>query len=68
VVAGRAVVVPDRETLAARAATIEARFSALGLPARKWLRMVRPFQSQAQLQSQAQAQPQAQPQHPFSIS
>ena len=43
VVAGREVVVPDRETLAARAATIEARFGALGLPARKWLRMVRPY-------------------------
>ena len=43
VVAGRAVTVPDRETLAARAATIEARFGALGLPARKWLRMVRPY-------------------------
>ena len=43
VVAGRAVVRPDRHTLAARAATIEARFGALGLPARKWLRMVRPY-------------------------
>jgi spermidine synthase len=40
VVAGRGVVVPDRETLTARAANIEARF---GLPARKWLRMVRPL-------------------------
>ncbi len=43
VVAGRGVVVPDRVTLAARAATIEARFGTLGLPARKWLRMVRPY-------------------------
>ena len=43
VVAGQGVVVPDRATLAARAATIEARFGALGLPARKWLRMVRPY-------------------------
>ena len=43
VVAGREVAVPDRDTLAARAATIEARFGALGLPARKWLRMVRPY-------------------------
>ena len=43
VVAGRAVVVPQREALAARAAAIEARFGALGLPARKWLRMVRPY-------------------------
>jgi spermidine synthase len=43
VVAGRGVVVPDRETLSARAEEIERRFGALGLPARKWLRMVRPF-------------------------
>ncbi len=40
-VAGRGVVVPDRETLTARADVIEARF---GLKARKWLRMVRPYQ------------------------
>jgi spermidine synthase len=32
--------VPDRDTLSARADNIEARF---GLPARKWLRMVRPL-------------------------
>jgi len=43
VVAGRGVVVPGREELAARAAAIESRFGALGLPARKWLRMVRPY-------------------------
>jgi spermidine synthase len=43
VVAGRAVVVPGREALAARAAIIETRWGALGLPARKWLRMVRPY-------------------------
>ncbi len=43
VVAGRAVQVPGREELASRAALIEARFGALGLPARKWLRMVRPY-------------------------
>jgi spermidine synthase len=43
VVAGRAVVVPAREVLQARAAAIEARYGALGLPARKWLRMVRPY-------------------------
>jgi spermidine synthase len=42
VVAGRGVVVPERDELQARAAAIEARFGALGLPARKWLRMVRP--------------------------
>lgn len=40
VVAGRGVIVPDRETLTARAEAIESRF---GLPARKWLRMVRPW-------------------------
>lgn len=40
IVAARHVDVPDRETLAARAANIEQRF---GLPARKWLRMVRPL-------------------------
>ena len=39
-VAGREVVVPDRETLTARAEIIESRF---GLKARKWLRMVRPY-------------------------
>jgi spermidine synthase len=44
VVAGRGVELPAREVLAARAALIEARFGALGLPARKWLRMVRPYQ------------------------
>ena len=43
VVAGREVVVPACEVLAARAATIEARWGPLGLPARKWLRMVRPY-------------------------
>jgi len=42
VVAGRAVTLPAREELATRAAHIEARFGALGLMARKWLRMVRP--------------------------
>ncbi len=40
VVAARGVVVPGRDELTARAATIERRF---GLPARKWLRMVRPL-------------------------
>lgn len=39
-VATHAVVVPDRDTLAARADNIEARY---GLPARKWLRLVRPW-------------------------
>lgn len=43
VVAGRAVVVPERSVLSARAELIEARFLAIGLPARKWLRMVRPY-------------------------
>ena len=40
-VAGRDVEVPDRETLTARAELIESRF---GLKARKWLRLVRPYQ------------------------
>ncbi len=40
VVAARGVEVPAREVLTARAATIERKF---GLPARKWLRMVRPL-------------------------
>lgn len=39
-VAGRGVGVPDRETLSRRADLIEERW---GLPARKWLRMVRPL-------------------------
>ncbi len=42
IVAARGVAVPDRDVLAARAATIERNF---GLPARKWLRMVRPLAS-----------------------
>jgi hypothetical protein len=44
-VAGRGVAVPARDELGARAAVIEARFGALGLPARKWLRMVRPYEA-----------------------
>lgn len=43
VVAGRGVVVPTREELAARAEHIEARFAKLGLMAKLWLRMVRPY-------------------------
>ncbi len=43
VVGGRGVIVPGRDVLAARAAAIEARFGTLGLPAIKWLRMVRPY-------------------------
>jgi spermidine synthase len=46
VVAGRGVVVPAREMLAARAAVLEQRFGKLGLPARQWLRMVRPYTPQ----------------------
>lgn len=40
VIAARGVVVPDREELLKRAATIEREY---GLPARKWLKMVRPY-------------------------
>jgi spermidine synthase len=42
VLAGRDVLLPDRAALRERAATIEARYGAWGLPARKWLRMLRP--------------------------
>ena len=42
VVAGRGVALPERAQLVERAAAIESRFGAYGLPARKWLRMVRP--------------------------
>lgn len=45
-VATHTVVVPDRHTLLARADNIEARY---GLPARKWLRLVQPWQPQAPL-------------------
>ncbi len=41
VIAGREVVVPPREVLMDRAAHIEQRFASCGLPAHKWLRMVR---------------------------
>lgn len=41
VIAGRDVVVPNRDVLLDRADHIEQRFAACGLPARKWLRMVR---------------------------
>lgn len=43
VVAGCGVVVPGRDELKARAAQIETRWRKLGLPARQWLRMVRPY-------------------------
>ncbi len=42
VIAARGVVVPDREELLKRAAAIE---RACGLPARKWLKMVRPYKA-----------------------
>ena len=48
VVAARDAAPPERGELAARAATIEDRFGKLGLPARKWLRMVRPWQAGAE--------------------
>lgn len=43
VIGGRDVVAPQLDELRSRAATIEARYGELGLPARKWLRMVRPY-------------------------
>ena len=42
VMAGRHVALPDRAALLDRAAAIEERFGRWGLPARKWLRMLRP--------------------------
>lgn len=47
VVAGRGVQVPEREVLIERAALLEERFKRQGLPARKWLRMVRPYRAAA---------------------
>lgn len=43
VVATRGAPWPAREERLARADAIEARFGTLGLPARKWLRLVRPY-------------------------
>jgi spermidine synthase len=43
VVAGRGVAMPDRGQWLRRAALIEDRFGADGLPARKWVRIVRPW-------------------------
>lgn len=43
VVAGAGAVVPGRDELLQRAATLEQRFGDLGLKARAWLRMVRPY-------------------------
>ena len=43
VVAARGVQVPDRGELERRAANIEARYLDYGVPARKWLRLVRPL-------------------------
>lgn len=42
VLAARDAGLPDRATLRARAAAVEARWGRFGLPARKWLRMLRP--------------------------
>jgi spermidine synthase len=54
VVAGRAVQVPERAVLEARAGYIEKRFGKLKLPARKWLRMVRPYRSERQAAAPAE--------------
>lgn len=43
VVAARDTPLPDRDVLLERAATIEDRFGAYGLPARKWPRLLRPY-------------------------
>jgi spermidine synthase len=47
VLAGRGVQLPERATLLERAANIETRYGAWGLPARKWLRMLRPYTPKA---------------------
>jgi spermidine synthase len=43
VIATRELPLPARDVLLMRAAALEARFAAFGLPARKWPRMVRPW-------------------------
>jgi spermidine synthase len=43
VVAARGAALPERDELRQRAATIEARFGGLGLKARQWPRLVRPY-------------------------
>lgn len=43
VVAGVQALLPERPVLLARAAALEERFGQIGLPARKWLRMLRPY-------------------------
>lgn len=48
VVAARGAPLPPRAVLAARAAELEARFGAVGLPARKWLRLLRPLTAATQ--------------------
>jgi spermidine synthase len=48
VLAGRNVALPERAMLLERAAQIEAAYAGWGLPARKWLRMLRPLRAAAQ--------------------
>ena len=43
VIASRGLAWPERDERLQRADHLEARFGALGLPARKWLRMIRPY-------------------------
>jgi spermidine synthase len=43
VIGTRGAPLPDRAERLQRADTIEARYGALGLPARKWLRLIRPY-------------------------
>lgn len=47
VIATRELPLPPRDELLARAAALEDRFGALGLAARKWPRMIRPFAASA---------------------
>ena len=55
VVAARNVKVPDRDELERRAANIESLYGSFGLPARKWLRLVRPLPMS--ILNQLQAEP-----------
>jgi spermidine synthase len=47
VIATRGAPLPERTERLHRADVIEARFGALGLPARKWLRLIRPYEADA---------------------
>lgn len=56
-IATRDVTVPTREVLSARAAFVEKRYAPAGLPATKWLRMVRPYVAPAVTSAVATSKP-----------